>query len=146
MFQVGDLVLIWDTRRVEKGNHGKFDPLWNGPYKISEARSNNTFMLEDIDEEAVELPVNGYYLKHYFQHLKAVSSLLYIFSFLSLYISHQAIFDSMPEVKSLICKFLLFRSKKRYPQVEPNVVDHMYILLFFQIFENIKIRNCWKIC
>ena len=68
MFQTGDLVLRWDTRREEKGKHGKFDPLWYGPYKITEARSNNTFMLENIDGEEVEFHVNGNYLKHYFQH------------------------------------------------------------------------------
>ena len=66
MFQTGDLVLRWDTRREEKGNHVKFDPLWYGPYKIIEARSNNTFLLENIDVETVELPVNGQFLKHYF--------------------------------------------------------------------------------
>ena len=38
MFQTGDLVLRWDTRREEKEKHGKFDPLWYGPYKITEAR------------------------------------------------------------------------------------------------------------
>ena len=27
LFQTGDLVLRWDTRREEKGKHGKFDPL-----------------------------------------------------------------------------------------------------------------------
>ena len=25
--KVGDLVLRWDTRREDKGKHGKFDPL-----------------------------------------------------------------------------------------------------------------------
>ena len=68
IFQAGDLVLRWDTRREEKGKHGKFDPLWYLPYKISEARSNNTFILEDLDGESVQMPVNGQYLKHYFQH------------------------------------------------------------------------------
>ena len=68
LFQVGDLVLRRDTRREEKGKHGKFDPLWYGPYNISEARSNNTFILEDTDGEKVQLPVNKQYLKHYFQH------------------------------------------------------------------------------
>ena len=66
LFQTGDLVLRWDTRREEKGKHGNFDPLWYGPYRIIEARSNNTFMLENGDGEIVELPVNGKYLKHYF--------------------------------------------------------------------------------
>ena len=68
LFQAGDLVLRWDTRREEMGKHGKFDPLWYGPYKISEARSNNTFILEDLDGEIVQLPVSRQYLKHYFKH------------------------------------------------------------------------------
>ena len=59
LFQAGDLVLRWDTRREDKGKHGKFDPLWYGPFKISEARSNNTFILEYLDGEPVQLPVNG---------------------------------------------------------------------------------------
>ena len=66
LFQAGDLVLRWDTRRADKGKHGNFDPLWCGPYRISEARSNNTFILEDLDGESLQLPVNGQYLKHYF--------------------------------------------------------------------------------
>ena len=32
LFQAVDLVLRWDTRREEKGKHGKFDPLWYCPY------------------------------------------------------------------------------------------------------------------
>ena len=66
LFQARDLVLRWDTRREEKGKHGKFDPLWYGPYRIFEARSNNTFILEDLDGESVQWPVNGQYLKQYF--------------------------------------------------------------------------------
>ena len=38
MFQTRDLVLRWDTKREEKGKHGKFDPLWYGPSKITEVR------------------------------------------------------------------------------------------------------------
>ena len=34
--QIADLVLRWDIRRVEKGKHGKFDPLWFDPFKIVE--------------------------------------------------------------------------------------------------------------
>ena len=66
-FKVGDLVLRWDTRREDKGKHGKFDSLWYGPFKILEARANNTFFLENLDGEYLQQPVNGYYLKHYFQ-------------------------------------------------------------------------------
>ena len=68
LFQTGYLVLRWDTRRDEKGKHGKFNPLWYGPYKIVEVRSNNTFILENLDGETDQLPMNGQYLKHYFQH------------------------------------------------------------------------------
>ena len=30
-FKVGDNVLRWDSRREDKGKHGKFDSLWQGP-------------------------------------------------------------------------------------------------------------------
>jgi len=33
-FQVGSVVLKWDSRREEKGKHGKFENLWKGPYII----------------------------------------------------------------------------------------------------------------
>eukprot|EP00253_Pinus_taeda_P029859 PITA_29859 len=58
-FKVADLVLRWDTRRGDKGKHGKFDPLWYGPFRVVEARSNKTFILENIDGEILQLPVNG---------------------------------------------------------------------------------------
>ena len=36
-FKIGDKVLKWDSRREEKGKHGKFDNLWQGPYLIQSA-------------------------------------------------------------------------------------------------------------
>ena len=66
-FKVAYLVLRWDTRREDKGKHGKFDPLWYGPFRISEVRSNNTFILKNLDGETLQLRVNGQYLKRYFQ-------------------------------------------------------------------------------
>eukprot|EP00253_Pinus_taeda_P004647 PITA_04647 len=66
-FKVADLVLRWDTRREDKGKHGKFDPLWYGPFRIVEERSNNTFLLDNLDGKTLKLPINGQYLKHYFQ-------------------------------------------------------------------------------
>jgi hypothetical protein len=33
-FELGDLVLKWDSRSEDKGKHGKFDSLWKGPYTI----------------------------------------------------------------------------------------------------------------
>eukprot|EP00253_Pinus_taeda_P023220 PITA_23220 len=34
-FQVGDLVLKWDALKEKKGNNGKFDALWMGPFVIT---------------------------------------------------------------------------------------------------------------
>lgn len=31
---IGDKVLKWDSRREDKGKHGKFEFLWQGPYVI----------------------------------------------------------------------------------------------------------------
>ena len=52
-FKVGDLVLRWDTRREDKGKHGKFDPLWYGPFRIVGDRAKNTFFLENLDGESL---------------------------------------------------------------------------------------------
>ena len=57
--QPGDLVLRWDVWREEKGKHGKFDSLRFGPFKISEEKGNNTYLLENLEGESLELPVNG---------------------------------------------------------------------------------------
>ena len=66
--QVGDLVLRWDIRRADKGKHGKFDPLWFGPFKIAEQGGNNTFRLENLQGDLLDTPVNGQFLKLYFQY------------------------------------------------------------------------------
>jgi hypothetical protein len=66
-FQLGDLVLKWDAPRQDKGKHGKFEALWIGPFKISEVFSNNTFKLQNMEnEEVFGGPVNGHFLKKYF--------------------------------------------------------------------------------
>jgi hypothetical protein len=65
-FKLGDLVLRWDSRNEYKGNHGKFDSLWKGPYMIQAFRGNNTFLLNNSD--GTNLPgglVNGRMLKNY---------------------------------------------------------------------------------
>lgn len=66
--QLGDLVPRWDVRWEDKGKHGKFDPLWFGPFRIAEERGINTFLLENLDGELLELLVNGRFLKLYFQN------------------------------------------------------------------------------
>jgi hypothetical protein len=65
-FELGDLVLRWDSRNEDKGKHGKFDSLWKGPYMTQEFRGNNTFMLKNSDgTDLLGRPVNGRMLKHY---------------------------------------------------------------------------------
>lgn len=45
--QIGNHVLKWDSRREEKGKHGKFKNLWMGPYIIDSYRGNNSFFSEE---------------------------------------------------------------------------------------------------
>jgi len=54
----GDLVLRWDTRREDKGKHGKFDNLWFGPFNIVEVKGNNTFILQNLEGKYFLLHVN----------------------------------------------------------------------------------------
>ena len=61
--QPGDLV-----EREDKGKHGNFDPLWFGPFNIVEEKGNNTFLLENLEGEVCELPMNENFLKLYLQH------------------------------------------------------------------------------
>ena len=66
-FQLRDVVLQWDAPQEEKGKHGKFDYLWNGPYKIETFRGKNAYILEEMEGGLVSrAPVNGRLLKHYF--------------------------------------------------------------------------------
>ena len=60
-------VLKWDSRREDKGKHGKFENLWKGPYIIHSIRGNNAFFLQELDGvELFRSLVNGRMLKHYF--------------------------------------------------------------------------------
>ena len=66
-FKVGDKVLRWDSRREDKGKHGKFDNLWQGPFIIQATMGPNAFFLQELDgTELFGGPVNGRMLKHYF--------------------------------------------------------------------------------
>ena len=64
---MGDVVLLWDAPREEKGKHGKFDHLGKAPYKISAFRGKNAYILEDMEGGLVSgALVNGRLLKYYF--------------------------------------------------------------------------------
>ena len=66
-FKIGDKVLKWDSRREDKGKHGKFDSLWQGPYIIQTTVGPNAFFLQELDgTKLFGGPVNGRMLKHYF--------------------------------------------------------------------------------
>ena len=65
-FKIGDKVLKWDSRREDKGKHGKFDSLWQGPYIIQDTVGPNAFFIQEIDgTEQLGGLVNGRMLKHY---------------------------------------------------------------------------------
>jgi len=59
-------VLKWNSRNEDKANHGKFDWLLKGPYKIEAFRGNHAFFLKDFTEEALPMGLfNDKLLKHY---------------------------------------------------------------------------------
>eukprot|EP00253_Pinus_taeda_P003589 PITA_03589 len=58
-FWLGSKVLIWDSRREDKGKHAKFDFLWKGSYIISIVQGNNTYFLKSPNgSTAKEGPVD----------------------------------------------------------------------------------------
>ena len=66
-FYIGDKILKWDSRREDKGKHGKFDFLWKGSFAIQASQGNNTYFLKSLNGTEIEDgPVNGRTLKHYF--------------------------------------------------------------------------------
>ena len=65
-FLIDDLVLKRDSPHEEKGNHGKFDHMWVGPYIIATHRGENTFILHHQYGSLLDGGlVNGRFLKHY---------------------------------------------------------------------------------
>ena len=65
-FSNGDMVLIWDYTKEQKGKHGKFDNIWFGPFIVSKILENNTFVLQTLDGEELSNPVNERFLKHFY--------------------------------------------------------------------------------
>ena len=65
-FQPEDLVLMWNARLQDKGKHGKFDPIWLGPYLIDSSWGNDSYFIKDLSGNLLELPVHGQFMKRYF--------------------------------------------------------------------------------
>ena len=65
-FQDGDLVLMWNAEIEDKGKHGKFDPIWLGPYLIENASGEDSYIIKDLSDNILELLVHGQFLKRYF--------------------------------------------------------------------------------
>ena len=67
-FQIGDTVLLWDKRREKLGKNGKFDSLWRGPYIICDFVGTNFFILNTMEGERLNLPINGQQLKLFYSN------------------------------------------------------------------------------
>ncbi len=66
--QEGDLVLKWDAPREKRGQHGKFDNLLVGPFQVITVMENNTYQIATPGGEEIGTPVNGRFLKKFFQY------------------------------------------------------------------------------
>ena len=62
-FEIGDMVLMWNDRLEDKGKHGKFDPIWLGPYCIYDTNGEDSYFLKDLNGGILELLVHGQFLK-----------------------------------------------------------------------------------
>jgi hypothetical protein len=65
-FQVGDLV--WKTvlpLRSKDRKFGKWSPSWEGPYKVIQMMSGNTYLLQTLQGKDLPKALNGCFLKQY---------------------------------------------------------------------------------
>jgi hypothetical protein len=65
-FQVGDLV--WKTilpLRNKNWKFGKWSPSWEGPYKVKQVMSGNTYLLQTLEGNDLPKALNGRFLKQY---------------------------------------------------------------------------------
>lgn len=63
---VGNTVMMWNSRAQDKVKHGKFNALWLGPYLISNTHVEDSYYLQSLTKEFLELPVHGQFFKTYF--------------------------------------------------------------------------------
>ena len=65
-FEIRDMVLMLNSRIEDKGKHGKFDPIWLGPYSICDKNGEDSYFLRDLTRGILEFSVYGQFLKRYF--------------------------------------------------------------------------------
>ena len=58
-FEPYDMVLMWNARLKDKGKHGKFDPMWLGPYLLDSSKGEDSYVLKELCSNILELPVHG---------------------------------------------------------------------------------------
>lgn len=44
-FNIGDMVQQWNARMEDQGKHGKFEPLWMGPFVIAKKNGEGSYFL-----------------------------------------------------------------------------------------------------
>ena len=57
--ELDDMVLMWNARLEDKGKHGKFDPIWLGPYLVDSKWKDDSYFLKELLGDILELPING---------------------------------------------------------------------------------------
>jgi hypothetical protein len=65
-FEVGYLVLKWDTANEPKGKHSKFQNLWLRPFQVAENIGVGMYQLQNLKGGPDSLLVNVQALKQYF--------------------------------------------------------------------------------
>ena len=59
MFELDVMVLIWNARLEDKGKHGKFDPIWLGPYLVYSKWGDDSYFLRELSRGILEFLVHG---------------------------------------------------------------------------------------
>ena len=59
------MVLLYDQEKEPLGA-GKFNPMWHDPYIMRRVLKKGAYELEDYEENILDDPKNGLYLKRYY--------------------------------------------------------------------------------
>ena len=57
---------MWNARLEDKGKHRKFDPMWLGPSLVDSKWGDDSYFLEELSRDILELLVHAQFLKRYF--------------------------------------------------------------------------------